>query len=86
MVLQKPGEPFLVVKAGMEVVAHRRCMPLAQAVVEPLVIGVVEALLLHGPFQVPVDLGHEGETRHALGCSRPEKRRTLAPGPFEDFG
>ena len=38
-------------------------MPFAQAVVESFVVGVVEALLLQRPFQVPVDLGHEEELR-----------------------
>ena len=63
---------------------------LAQAVVEPLVVRVVEALLQHRPLEVPVDLGHEAESRrarpNALGHPRPEQRRPAAPGPLEDVG
>ena len=65
-------------------------MALPEAIVEPFIVGVVEALLLERPFQVPVDLGHEEEAgntfAHPLGRRRPEERRTLAPGSFEDLG
>ena len=88
VVLQEPGELVLVVEPGVEVLAHRPRVPLAQAVVEPLVVGVVEPLLLHRPFEVPVHLGHEAEARHPLphppGRLRPEQRRPAAPGPLED--
>ena len=60
----------------MEVLAHRPGVPFAKPVVEPLVVGVVEALLLQRPFQIPIDLGHEAEARdalaHALDRLRPE--------------
>ena len=70
--------------------AHRPGVLLAQAVVQPLVVGVVEALLLQRPFHVPVDLGHETGSRDA--CSRtarsPAARRVGpdAPGAFEHVG
>ena len=39
-----------------------------QAVVEALVVGVVEALLLELPLEVPVHLGHEDEVRMPRGA------------------
>ena len=61
---------------------------LAQAIVQPFVVGIVEALLLERPFQVPVDFGPEEKARkslpHALGRSGPEERSTLVPGPLKD--
>ena len=58
--------------------AHRPGVALAKAIVEPLVVGVIEALLLQRPFHVPVDLGHEEEAghsfAHALRRRRPEER------------
>ena len=90
VVLQEPGELVLVVEPGVQVLAHRPRVSLAQAVVEPLVVGVVEPLLLHRPFQVPVDLGHEAGSsgrRSRTRCGRlgPEQRRPAAPGPLEDL-
>ena len=87
VVLQEAGQLVLVIQARVEMLAHRPGMAVAEAVVEPLVVGVIEALLLERPFQVPVDLGHEEEAgnalAHALGRRRPEERRTLAPGSLE---
>src|SRR5215510_7864975 len=69
--------------------AHLPGVTLAEAIVQSLVVGVIETLLLQCPFQVPVNLGHEAETRNALpnelGCLRPEERSALAPGSFEDI-
>ena len=88
VVLQEPGEPVLIVEAGVEVLAHRPRVPLAEPVVQPLVVGVVEALLQHRPFEVPVDLGHEAEARDAARGPAPSHRaRTAgrdAPGALED--
>src|SRR4029077_9602396 len=64
LVLQEPRELALVVEPGMEVLAHGSRVPLAQAIVEPFVIGVVETLLQHRPLKVPVDLGHKAEMRN----------------------
>ena len=90
VVLQETGELVLVIEARVEMLAHRPRMAFPEAIVEPLVVGVVEALLLQRPFQVPVDLGHEEEAGNTfpdpLGRRRPEERRSLAPGSLEDFG
>ena len=90
VVLQEAGEPGLVVEPRQEVLAHRPRPPLVQAVVEPLVVRVVEALLEHRPLEVPVDLGHEAKPPRALPNAldhpRPEQRRPAAPGPLEDVG
>ena len=87
VVLQETGELVLVIEARVEMLAHRPCMAFPEAIVEPFIVSVVEALLLQRPFQIPVDLGHEEEAgnalTHTLGRRRPEERRTLAPGSFE---
>ena len=49
------------IPVDIRVIANRADLPMRKAIVEPLVVGVVESLLLHRPFQVPVDLGHEQE-------------------------
>jgi len=41
-------------KVGSEMVADGLNMPITEAVVEPLVVGVVEPLLLQGPLEIPV--------------------------------
>ena len=63
---------------------------LAQTVVQALVVGVVEALLLQRPFEVPVDLNHEEEAWGALAHPPrrlgPEEWGALTPGALEDVG
>ena len=90
VVLEESGELALIVEPGVQVLAHRLRVSLAQAIVEPLVVGVIEPLLQHRPFQVPVHLGHEAEARHPLphspGRLRPEQWRPAPPGPLEDVG
>ena len=90
VVLQEARELRLVGRRRPEVLAHRPGVPLAQPVVEALVVGVVEPLLLEGPLQVPVHLGHETEARspfpHARYRHRPERRRLPAPGALEHLG
>ena len=80
----------LVIQARAEMVAHRPGVPVAEPVVQPLVVSVIEPLLLQGPFEVPVDFGHEAEVGgllpHAPGRLRPEGLRRDAPGPLEDLG
>ena len=49
MVLQEAGELVLKVQTGMKVVAHGAGALFAKAVLEPLVIGVVETLLFGNP-------------------------------------
>ena len=90
VVLQKAGKLILKVRARAEVLAHGPSVLLSQSVVQALVVGVVEALLLQRPFHVPVDLGHEQEVRmfpsHGLGRLRPEGIGPDAPGAFEHSG
>jgi hypothetical protein len=63
VVFKETGEFVLVVEAGEQVIADRPDMAFPQAVVKPLVIAISEALLLQGPFEVPIHLGHESESR-----------------------
>ena len=88
MVLHEARELVLEVETGLKMAPHRPGVTLAEPIVEPLVVGVVEPLLQHGPFEVPIDLGHEAEARnplaHAPGRVRPEEWRTAAPRSFKD--
>ena len=68
VVFHKAGQLVLIIEPRVEMLAHRPRVPLAQAVVEPFVVGVIESLLLQRPFQVPVDLGHEAEVRILLAA------------------
>ena len=90
VVFQEAGHFVLVIQSREKMLAHRPGVTLAQAVVQPLVVGVIESLLLHRPFPVPVDLGHELEVRmfapHGLGCLRPEEVSPDAPSAFEHVG
>ena len=90
VVFQEAGHLVLVIEARVEVLADRPRVPLAQPVVQPLVVRVVEPLLLQRPFEIPVDLGHEAEAghvfSHARGGSRPERLRAEAPRSLEDVG
>src|SRR5262249_955643 len=61
MVLQEAGEAVLVAKLRLKMSAHRTYIRSAQTIIEPLVIGVVKALLQHGPLAIPIDLGHENK-------------------------
>ena len=63
VVLEKAREAILEVEPGMQVLAHRARRAVLEAVVEPLVVGVVEPLLLQRPLEVPVHLGDEQEPR-----------------------
>ena len=89
MVLQKAGQLVLVVQTRVEMLAHRQGMSVAEAVVQPFVVSIIESLLQQGPFQVPVDFGQEAEVRnplaHAPDRRRPEGLGLDAPGPFKDF-
>src|ERR1700719_3924610 len=90
MVFEKAGELVLVVEAGEQVVADRPDVALPQTVVEPLVVAIVKALLLQRPFEVPVDLGHEGEGRilsvYRRRRLRPNRFRRYPPGALENLG
>src|SRR4029453_10325958 len=58
-----------------------------QSVVELLVVRVLESLLLHGPFEVPIDFGHETESRYAFanvsGHVGPEEGSATSPRSLE---
>src|SRR5262249_25943355 len=56
VIFQKAGQLVLVIEPGVEMLTHRPGMSIAQAVVEPFVICVIEPLLLQPPFHVPLDL------------------------------
>ncbi len=70
--------------------AHRPGMTLAQAVIQALVIGIIKPLLLEGPFQVPVNLGHKAKARrllaHPLDRARPEWQRLSTPRSLKYLG
>ena len=53
VVLQEAGQLVLVVQPRAEVLAHRPGVPVAEPVVEPLVVGVVEPLLLQASIRGP---------------------------------
>ena len=76
VVLEKSRQLVLEVEPREKMLSDRPRVTLAQAIVEPLVVRVVETLLLQRPLQVPVHLGHETETRNHLtdvpDRSRPE--------------
>src|SRR5579872_7243219 len=90
MIFHKPREFDLIIKSRMEMLAHRPGLTLPQAVIEPLVISVVEPRLLEGPFQVPINLGHKTKARnpfaHQPDGERPEWQRLFAPSTLKHLG
>src|SRR5262249_37085066 len=54
VVFEKSGQFILIIQPGVEVLAHGPRMAFTEAVVQALVVGVVEPLLLERPFQVPI--------------------------------
>src|SRR6185503_10694426 len=46
VIFQKAGQLVLVIQARVKMLAHRPGMSFAQPIVEPLVVGVIESLLL----------------------------------------
>jgi hypothetical protein len=63
VVLNEPDQPLLVRQIGAEMQADALRTATLQAVIEPLVVTVIKALLLQFPFQIPVGLGDEEEIR-----------------------
>ena len=61
VVLDEADESLLVPEVGVQVPVHGVGAVVHEAVVEPLVVAVVEALLLQRPLEIPVGLGHEHE-------------------------
>src|SRR6478736_7092201 len=90
VVFEEAGELVLIVETGVEMLADWASVMIAKTIVEPLVVGVIEALLLKRPFLVPIDFGHEGEVgmalAHFLRRSWPKQRGSLSPGALEYVG
>lgn len=61
MVFEKADQLLLVVKPCVKMFPHGPAVTFAKAVIKALVVGVIEPLFQHRPFQVPIDLGHEAE-------------------------
>jgi len=72
-----------------KVLAHRPGILLAKAIVESLVVRLVEVPLLQRLLPIPVDFGHEDEVgdafTHTAGRRRPKQQSELSPGSLEDF-
>ncbi len=90
VVFQEADQSVLVGQVGTQMVANHSRITAAQPVIQALVVAVIEALLLQGPFHVPIGLGHKGEVQvllaHGGDRLRPERFRTHSPGAFKDFG
>ncbi len=89
MVFQEAGHAVLILLRASQMFADRARQAVHQAVVEFLVVGVIEALLLESPLHIPVNLGQKEETRElrmdALRGPRPEMIGGNVPGPLEDL-
>jgi hypothetical protein len=77
VVLNEVGQATLVSRVGPQVGAQRHQVTIAQVIVEPLVVGVVEAELLQPVLEIPVDLGQQQEIRVAGLSSRDGPRPEL---------
>src|SRR6185503_3152839 len=90
VVFEEAGELVLIVESGKKMFAHGAGMAVAQAIVEPLVVGVIKPLLLESPFLIPIDFGHEAEIGMVLSDrmrgARPKEQRPLTPRAIENFG
>jgi hypothetical protein len=89
VIFEESRQLFLVIESRGKVLADRQRHLIAEAVIEPLVIGVIETLLQHRPFEIPVRFGHEEKIRHDLSHApdrvRPERWGSPSPGPLEDI-
>src|SRR4051812_33002883 len=83
VVFKEAREAILEIEARMQVRADGSRVALAEPVVQPFVVRVVEALLLEDPLEIPVHLGHEDEVgmlvAHRRRSARPEWLRRHAP-------
>src|SRR5437660_1428095 len=59
VVLKKPSRLLLKLSVRSEMVTHWPRVHVAEAIIESLVVRVVETLLLKCPFEVPVDFRHK---------------------------
>ena len=79
VVFQESREAVLVSEVCGEVLPHRAGMAVAQSVIEPFVIAIVEALLLQRPFKIPIDFGQEDESpAPSRVCRESPVARTVA--------
>ncbi len=99
VVLEEAHRAILKARVGHQVLAHRRGALGHQAIVEALVVGLVEAGLLQRPLHVPVDLRHEHELwvaaldggdglrpeRIVLGRRPVGRPGAVAPGLLDDL-
>src|SRR5690242_1748479 len=87
VILHKSSEFFLIVETGEQMLPDRFGVAFAEAVVKPLVVGIVESLLLHRPLEIPVDFRHKTEAGHPVVNARygfgPEGGGAAAPGALE---
>src|SRR5208283_3989070 len=88
VVFQEAGQFVLIGWVRPEMFADRPGFPVAKAIIESFVVSVIESLLLQGPFEIPIDLGHEAEVRNALphlpGRLRPERLSVDSPGSLKN--
>src|SRR5262245_27717731 len=56
VILHEARELALVVEPGVEMLPDGPGMAVAEPIVQPLVVGEVETLMLHGPLEIPIDL------------------------------
>src|SRR5204863_3999267 len=61
VILQEAGHFVLVVLSRPEMLAHRLRVPVAEPIVQSLVVCIIESLLLQRPFEIPIHFGHETE-------------------------
>src|SRR5688572_13624266 len=84
VILQEPHQPVLILERRSQMLADWPHVTVVKAIVQALVVGVVEALLVHLRFTVPIHFGHETEFRrapaHPLRRLGPEQWRTTTPG------
>jgi hypothetical protein len=89
VVFEKARQLVLVIEPGEQMTTNRRGMTLPQPVVKPLIVAVSKALLLQGPFEIPIDFRHEGKVRvlrmHARDRLWPEWFRRHSPGALKNL-
>ena len=66
MIFEEAQKLFLVGQISAEMKASAFCVVMLQAIVEPLVVAEIKALLLQLPFQVPIGFSDEAEVRVSM--------------------
>src|SRR5205823_8447148 len=79
MVLQESCQPVLIIEGCPKMRTYGAGIAIPEAIAEPLVVAIIEALLLQLPFKTPIGLGEKGEAGMRLArqrdCLFPEGRR-----------